>query len=358
MGSPRSLIVTGDLDLLDERRFEDADDGGGTLFLAAHLGPWEAGASELARRGQRPMVLASPWPRLPRSAAELARLRARHGVRTAFRGREGWREATEWLRSGGTVVALVDSLSADPSHRRALRFVGSELGAPEALLRWADRQGAITGVAVGAPDGFGLHRLWGEDRSRVCVELLDQGVRRNPSAWAWVHALAGAVLALPSLLLFLLLSVSGSLSACSSEERLPPLPSHPEEWFLEAEGLRWHGLLGKELRGELRAARGTGRIGDLPDQAVDMKLETIRLRAWSRDTGLEILALQAERFSGRWPEGPASFTTVLWTVPSAETLPDLAALGSRGKLERVDWTALDGFACGGCPLEGLKGDKP
>ena len=255
-------------------------------------------------------------------------------------------------------MALVDSLSAAPAHRRSLRFVGSELGAPEALLRWADRQGAVTAVAVGAPDGFGLHRLRGEDRSRVCVELLDQGVRRHPSAWAWVHALAGTVLALPSLLLLLLLGVSGAMSACSPEERLPPLPSHPEDWLIEAEGVRWHGPLGENLRGELRASRGVGRLGDRTEQSVGLKLEAIRLRAWSRETGLELLAMEAQRFSGQWPEGPASFETVSWTIPSAEGLPDLAALGPGGELERLDWTARDGFLCGDCPLEGLGGSEP
>ena len=259
LGTPRVLEVTGELPAPNS----------GLLLLSAHLGPWEAGAAELARRGYRPMVLASPWERLPRAAQSLAERREQQGIATAFRGRAGWRMATGHLRAGGTVVALVDSLSPRRPGRRALNFVAGPVGAPDALLAWAERQGAEVRVALGRPGGFvietleahagvgpGMSRSATSDslrrRSDQCVERLQQAVEANPSSWAWVRALALLVFALPSL----------SLSSCSAAELVPPLPRDPADWITEAEGLRWTGEVDAGLRGRLHAAKAVGEWKD------------------------------------------------------------------------------------------------
>ena len=294
------------------------------------------------------MVLASPWERLPRAAQSLAERREQQGIATAFRGRAGWRMATGHLRAGGTVVALVDSLSPRRPGRRALNFVAGPVGAPDALLAWAERQGAEVRVALGRPGGFvietleahagvgpGMSRSATSDslrrRSDQCVERLQQAVEANPSSWAWVRALALLVFALPSL----------SLSSCSAAELVPPLPRDPADWITEAVGLRWTGEVDAGLRGRLHAAKAVGEWkdgkphGEFTDVIVDL---------FSADTGLLMTSLTAARARGSWPEGPTSFEQVDWKLPLTD---------EEGRLEKLHWDAGEGWQCGGCPLEGL-----
>jgi len=301
----------------------------GMLLLGAHLGPWEAGAAELARRGFRPMVLAAPWPRLPRSAAALATRRASLGVRTATRGRSGWRSATQHLRSGGTVVALVDSLSPLHPGRRPLPFVEGDVGAPDALIAWAQRQGAHTALALGHPSGFHIEASAGADH---CVTRLRQAVEQHPSSWAWVRALALLALMLPTLV----------LSSCVAADPLPPLPRDPAAWQATAEDIVWTGVLNSGLRGRFAAVSGAGLW---EDGAPIGEFTAVRIDLWSSDTGLKLAELNALRGQGHWPIGPVSFEEVSWTLPAA---------GQQGQLDVASWASGSGWACGGCPLELLQ----
>jgi hypothetical protein len=316
---PRPSPAPGSCDALDQP-------ARGMLLLGAHLGPWEAGAAELARRGFRPMVLAAPWPRLPRSAAALADRRASLGVRTATRGRSGWRSATEHLRSGGTVVALVDSLSPLHRGRRSLPFVEGDVGAPDALLAWAHRQGAHTALALGHPGGFHIEASAGADH---CVRRLREAVEQHPSSWAWVRALALAALMLPTL----------GLSSCVAADPLPPLPRDPAAWQATAEDIVWTGTLSSGLRGRFAAVSGAGLWAD---GAPVGKFSSVRIDLWSSDTGLKLAELEAVRGRGHWPIGPVSFEEVRWTLPAA---------GQQGQLDGISWASGSGWACDGCPLE-------
>ena len=307
---------------------------GGLVVLGAHLGPWESGAAELARRGLRPAVIAAPWPRLPRTEHRVALLRGSAGVLSLSRGRSGWRGATEHLRAGGTVVVLVDSASGSRPGRRAVPFVDGSIGAPDALIDWARRQGASVCVAVGFRDGFRLHGLGDgsvQDRADRAVELLRRGIERRPSQWAWVHALAS---------LLLLGSVSVLSSGCESVGAVPPLPLAPEAWEAEASGLAWTGPLpgGLEARFEATEARVRWQ-----DDAPDGHFEQVRITLWD-EQGSPLGSVQSHTGEGSWPAGPLRLDEVSWSVLS---------LGQSGTLPTLVWEPGTRFGCGGCALESL-----
>ncbi len=300
----------------------------GALVLAAHLGSWEAGAAELARRGLKPCVLAAPWPRLPRAERRLAALRRRRGVRSIRRGRAGWKEATRRLRAGESVLLLVDSANPARSGRRPLRFADGAIAAPDAPIAWARRQGAAVWVAVGRERRFALHRLagpGGEAHTEVladrCVSLLRDEVRARPAGWAWVRALA-------CLALF--------LSACDGGPELPPLPTNAEAWEGHAEGLSWQGPVEEGLVGSLRAERAVLRW---EQDAPAGRFEAVELTV-NTEAGERWLSLEAAAGVGSWPGGPLSLSDVSWTVLERTT----------GEAEGVTWSN-GAWSCGGCPLE-------
>jgi len=272
------------------------------------------------------MVLAAPWERLPCAAQALAARRAKLGVLTATRGRAGWRAATNHLRSGGTVVALVDSLSPLRRGRRPLPFIEGDIGAPDALLAWAQRQGAHAYVALGHPAGFSIEPIGGSDH---CVRRLKEAVEEHPASWAWVRALA-------------LVALMFTMSGCSGPAPLPPLPGDPEAWHARAEELVWVGAMGDSLRGRFAAASGEGRwqrrspVGHFTE---------VQIELWSSDTGLKLAEIKAKAAEGDWPAGPASFEEVDWVLPVA---------GQEGHLDLVLWSDELGWVCGGCPLEFLE----
>lgn len=309
--------------------------GRGLLVLAAHLGPWEAGAAELARRGLRPLVLAAPWPRLPRTEALVEQLRAVAGVRSVARGAGGWREATRLLRDGGTVVILVDSASPERRGRRPVPFVGGAIAAPDAVIRWARRQGAEVRVAawqrgsflIQAPGAGPVHQV-----AEQVVARLRAAVRASPSEWAWVRALA----CLPLALLL--------LPACPGEP-VPPLPRDPEHWVVDAEGPSWSGPLPGELTGRFIAERATVRWRD---GAPHGRFEEVEVDLSGR-SGAWLGSLVAATGEGSWPEGPLELRDVRWS---------LAEPAREGELETLTWRADGRWSCGGCPLEELLGGEP
>lgn len=301
----------------------------GTLVLAAHLGSWEAGAAELARRGLKPCVLAAPWPRLPRSERRLAALRRRRGVRSIRRSASGWKQATRRLRAGESVLLLVDSARPFGAGRRPASFADGPIAAPDAAIAWARRQGSAVWVAVGRSRRFWLHRLAEpgahaaprtEALSDRCVELLRAEVRARPAGWAWVRALA---------------CVSLLLSACDRAE-LPPLPVEAEAWEGHAEGVAWSGPLEEGLSAGFVAERavlrweGGGPVGRF--EAVELTVDT--------DVGERWLSLVAEEGEGAWPGGPLSLHDVAWTVLGRTT----------GEAADLTWVG-GAWSCGGCPLE-------
>lgn len=322
--------VLGAPPLLQVEGFPDRP--GPAVVLAGHQGPWEAGAAELARRGVRPLVIAAPWPRLPRTAAFVAACRAAHGVRSEPRGRATLAAATRHLRDGGWVVVLVDSLHPRRPGRRATPFVDAEVGAPDGLVAWAARQGAAVLVATAQERTFSLQEVLAPgvparpSTARVhrvadaVVATLRSRALERPAEWLWVRALATLCLA--------------ALASCAPTE-LPPLPLEPDRWLAEAEGLRWQGSI-EDGPAHFEAAVARGRR---VDGSFVGGFEGVALR-WETD-GKEVV-IEGRTAFGSVPGGPL-------TVTGARVHVD----GVGGEVAELTWSGGRGITCGGCPLEDL-----
>ena len=316
---------------------------GPLLILAAHHGSWEAGARELVRRGLSPLVLAAPWPGLPRTERVVAGLRSRGGVASVPRGFGGFRSANRHLRDGGTVVLLIDSANPKKAGRRPVAFAGAAVAAPDAAVRWARREGAALRVALAGGDGsWRLLALpatgAAADAADQAVGLLGAAVRARPSAWAWVRALALLALALAPGSSLVAVPL---LSACRPERAVPPLPTDPSQWEAEADGVRWTGPLGAAVSARLDAR--TARV-HWHDGAPEGRFDGVDLRLWDA-TGTALLAhVWAKSADGRWPEGPMTLRLVGWDVGEGK---------ARGSLDALGWDGGHGFTCGGCALEAV-----
>ncbi len=318
--------------------------GGGVLILGAHLGPWEATAAELARRGRSPLVVAAPWPSLPLSEAALNSLRARRSVRALPRCAGTFREATAALRAAGTVVVLIDGVSPRRRGRRPRPWVIDSLAAPDGLVGWALRHGAAVWVAEGTSDGAALHVLAASGESgraepnRVrkladrAVALLERAVRRRPHTWAWVRPLAALALAWTT--------------GCA--ELPAPLPLAAESWDARLEGVTWEGRLDEYLpRAATRFFAESARVRWVGDSPVGRfnAVEITLPRADGEPSDVRIEAASAE---GRWPQGPIALDEVSW---EAQGVPG----GRVGRLTRrsAEGDVHAGWECGGCDLEPL-----
>ena len=327
VGCPRRLSI-------EDAGLREGPERFGLVVLGAHLGPWEAGARELARRGLKPLVVAAPWPRLPRTERTVRWLRGRHGVQSVARSPAGWRKATRHLRGGGAVVVLVDSASAKRRGRRPVPWVEGEIGAPDAVIAWALRNRAELWTAVGEGRGYRLRRLPAgpvvELLSDRVVSDLRSGVRRSPSHWAWVRALAAVALL-----------VGTPLAACTTPAPIPPLPIDPEGWVAEAAGAEWTGSLAIAPRAVLQAR--TARFS-VDGGGANGFFEGLDLHLYG-ETGMEPWGhVWSKEARGSWPDGPLHLTLVGWEVQAGDEL-------LRGSKKTVEWD--EGFRCGGCPLEGV-----
>lgn len=231
----------------------------------------------------------------------------------------------------------MDSLSALRPGRRALPFVGGEVGAPDSLIAWAKRQDCSVRVALGDPRGFCVEELDGsapvEASSERCVSLLSAAVEAHPASWAWVNALALLALALSTLFL-------GPVG-CAEPELLPPVPRAAEDWRGEAQGLTWTGEVPGQMRARLRAESATGIWrGNQPLG----NFEGLELELWSSETGVLLARVDAESAEGTWPGGPLDLRLVDWQIPSR---------GDSGQVDSLRWTDSQGWSCSGCPLEGV-----
>jgi len=333
---PRSTLA---VDGWDEA--VEATGDAGVLVLGAHLGPWETAAAELARRGRPPTVVAAPWPSLPRAEASVRALRDRRGVIALPRGRSGLEGATRALRTGGTVVVLVDGVSPDRRGRRGLPWILGSLAAPDALVAWALRHGAAVWVAEGRPRGVRLHVLARARRgvrptpeeveplADRAVELLHAAVRRRPEAWAWVRPLAVVALAV--------------LGGCGVD--VPePLPVRAEAWDAAVVDLAWDGVLDDGATAAPARFFAESAVVRWVDGSPEGRFERIEItapRADGEPSGVRIEAATAE---GRWPRGPIELRDVRWEAAGVAPgrLPVLRRLGEDA-----------GWDCGGCELETL-----
>ncbi|MCO4769055.1 MAG: hypothetical protein KDA24_03430, partial [Deltaproteobacteria bacterium] len=286
------------------------------------------------------LVIAAPWPRLPRSEAAVRALRARGGVQSLPRGRASLETATRHLRGGGLVVVLVDSLNPKRAGRRALPFVDEAVGAPDGLVAWAARQGAALHVAVAGGTEFRLKRLRAggeaerlprhetEQLSNIVVEALATQSRERPWEWAWVRALA----------LLTLMCVAGG---CGTNEQLPPLPLDASAWRADVTDLRWEGhSQGAALTFESAAARVRVVDGGWVGGFEDVQL------AWARDDSPAVTLRGATAF-GTFPAGPLTVSSATYAIDGVE-----------GTTDELRWRGGRDLVCGGCPLESLAEELP
>ncbi|HCP48165.1 MAG TPA: hypothetical protein DIU15_19155 [Deltaproteobacteria bacterium] len=315
----------------------------GRVVLAAHLGPWEAGGQVLSQRGLDSAVIAAPWPGLPRTARVVARLRRRNGVQTFFRGRAGWRAATEHLRSGGCVVVLVDSGRGSGPHRRAGPFVDEAVAAPDAVVAWAQRQGADVWVAAGRSDGFDLHEL--DPKPLQAPVLADEALAilrgaalSQPSQWGWVRALAVCALWV----------VCGGWG-CNVGPLPPPLPLDPAGWTVEAEQVQWSGPVAGHGQGHFAAHRAVGTWEAGQPQG---RFEGVTLSLSGTKGSMSLAHIEAASAHGSWPDGPLHLFGVRWGL-EAGVLEDVPEGLRSGALADATWLGDAGWNCGGCLLETL-----
>jgi hypothetical protein len=298
----------------------------GEIVLTAHLAGWEDAAIALAGTGRSVLALAAPWHRSPHAAAAMRDLRARGGVRTVPRGMAGWREAVRHVAGGGTLVALVDSLS--PRGRRAVPFVNGPVGAPDALVALARRRGALLLVAAPDADGWAARVLPVDTDVNTLadevVRTLRDAASSRPWDWAWVRALA------------LVCVVLGGCVAPSDPvvTALPwGQPGGLDGWEAEARGLRWTGTAPTLGDGVLSAQSASVRWEDGGPVGIFGELH------WEGG-GITLTAPEGE---GRWPQGP-------FQLRDARLV---AGDGPPTTVPLLGWGGDGGLRCGGCVLEGL-----
>ncbi len=303
------------------------------LLLAAHCGPWEAGAAELARSGLRPLVIAAPWPRLPRTEALVRDLRGASGVHSLPRGRETLKIATRHLKAGGWVVVLVDSLHPNRTGRRPVAFVDEPVGAPDGLVAWSARHGAALYVATSAGDTFTVERLRSagtavrltrsetESLADRVVQHLARAAQARPWEWAWVRALAVCAL---TVLPF----------GCAPAPGLPPLPVNHEAWRADMTDLHWEGAVD---HGPLSFDARVARVRLVEEQWAG-GFEEVRL-VWSGERRVEVHGVTAR---GTFPGGPLTIRDVRYSIDELD-----------GAADNLTWRGGRRLTCGGCPLETL-----
>jgi Kdo2-lipid IVA lauroyltransferase/acyltransferase len=173
--------------------------GRGILIVTGHVGNWELMAAWVA--GRVPLtVLARGLPNW-KLDEWLVALRARHGVRTVYRGTlSAVREALRALRRGDAVGILIDQdTRVDGCF---VPFFGRPAFTPTGAAALALRTGAVLLPAfihreegghrlgfeppVEVPSGLGR----AERESVVTGALtarIERAVRRRPEQWVWVH---------------------------------------------------------------------------------------------------------------------------------------------------------------------------
>jgi KDO2-lipid IV(A) lauroyltransferase len=174
--------------------------GRGTLFVSAHLGPWERVASGLVAAGF-PLATLARESYDPRLTSLYERLRGQHGVRAIFRGSPGAASRiVRTLRDGGLLGVPMDLRSRVPSVE--VPFLGHPASTAVGPARIALRTGSVVIVGTAARDEAGTlcttaTRIPTADLSpgtegeraltaRINTEL-GRRIRALPERWVWMH---------------------------------------------------------------------------------------------------------------------------------------------------------------------------
>jgi KDO2-lipid IV(A) lauroyltransferase len=174
--------------------------GRGVLLLSAHLGNWEYGAAELARRGY-PINALGAEQRDPGITDLIARIRSAAGLRPLGKGFD-LKLALGCLRRGEALAILLDQ---DAKSRGIVSpFLGRPASTPIGPVKLAAKTGAVIlpSQAIRLPDGVrhllrilppleeaGGEPLGGDLQASVdlCNRVLGEMIREHPEQWLWIY---------------------------------------------------------------------------------------------------------------------------------------------------------------------------
>lgn len=184
----------------EENMRQALDLGKGVIFLSAHIGCWEYGASLLARRGF-PMNAIGAEQRDPRITAEIERLRKCGGVNPVGKGMD-LRAAIECLKKKEILAILFDQ---DVRESGVISpFLGFPASTSSGPIRLVQKYGSpvVPVHVVRNPDGvtmtmtlepalsgrggepFGLDMQYAVDS---CNEAISRWIRKTPGQWMWMY---------------------------------------------------------------------------------------------------------------------------------------------------------------------------
>ena len=173
----------------------------GVIFITAHLGNWEIGASSLSGRYSPTSIVAAPMYD-PKIETLLLKVRERFGIETIVRNHpQALRRILSTIRKGGVVVFAIDQDTR--TEGVFVPFFGRETYTPAGPATLALRTGAsvVMGFSLRLPD----------DRHRVVIkgpidlirtgdtsgdvqantarfsQIIEEFVRKYPEQWIWMH---------------------------------------------------------------------------------------------------------------------------------------------------------------------------
>ena len=120
----------------------------------------------------------------------------------------------------------------------------------------------------------------------------------------------------------------------------PPLPTDPEAWLAEAEGLSWQGRIEEGWSATFSATKAEVRWSD---GRVEGRFDTLIVGLLPEGADVEIAVVTARTAEGAWPAGPLVMQDAAWDIDGR----------AEGRAPRVTWLGGGRWSCGGCPMEVL-----
>ncbi|MCA9521479.1 MAG: lysophospholipid acyltransferase family protein [Myxococcales bacterium] len=173
--------------------------GRGVLVLTAHLGAWETLIASAAQR--YPLAIVTKQLADGGVNRFVMRMRRRFGV-GMFPTRDSLLDLLRHLKQSGVIGFVIDQ-DMPPGRGVFVRFFGRWAATTEGLALLAKASGApvVPVFAYRRPDGRHLFEVLPaiayetmEDKKRELVhntarysEVVEEAIRREPSAWLWLH---------------------------------------------------------------------------------------------------------------------------------------------------------------------------
>jgi Kdo2-lipid IVA lauroyltransferase/acyltransferase len=176
-------------------------EGRGGIAITGHIGNWELLAAYCASHGV-PVGAVARRLSEPRLNRLLVDFRAASGIETVLRESPGaTRQILRILNSGGILALLIDQDTRAPSI--SVPFFGKMARTPAAAAALAVRRDlpivpifmhrraegghCLTVLPPIRPAGSGDRRRDVLELTRVCSEILEERIRKNPAEWVWWH---------------------------------------------------------------------------------------------------------------------------------------------------------------------------